>query len=511
MLKLLFDAGFRGVVVVASILAIPAIAFAQHSMNGHAASSDGPGAGSRDQVMAQVSPQTPPSQSTMPMMPGMGQGDMHAPVVITLRSGIAGGRMVYIGVGGEIDEQINPTLQVHEGETVQINLINGEGAEHDIVLDQYAARSGRVLAKGASTSLVFTADRAGEFTYFCTIPGHREAGMEGRLRVLPGARTAPPSVAQDISRDPTDLSAPLRGRLPQVVRVDLATVELKGQLADKTSYDFWTFNGKVPGPFVRVRVGDTVEVHMKNDPSSVMFHSVDFHGAIGPGGGAEFTQAAPGEEKVVTFKAMVPGLYVYHCATPSVPHHITNGMYGLLLVEPEGGLPQVNREFYVMQGELYTTKPFGTNGHQEMDYNKLITERPEYFVFNGAVSALTKAHPLRASVGETVRIFFGVGGPNFTSSFHVIGAIFDRVYEGASLLSPPLQGVQTITVAPGGAGMVEFKLQRGGRYTLVDHALSRLERGLVGFLQVDGPRDDEIMHEGAATTSGAAPTPVTSR
>ena len=291
----------------------------------------------------------------------------------------------------------------------------------------------------------------------------------------------------------------MRGRPAQVVRVDLATEELKGQLADKTSYDFWTFNGRVPGPFVRVRVGDTVEVHMKNDASSVMIHSVDFHGAIGPGGGAEFTQAAPGEEKVVTFKAMVPGLYVYHCATPSVPHHITNGMYGLLLVEPEGGLPQVSREFYVMQGELYTTKPFGANGHQEMDYNKLISERPEYFVFNGAVSALTKAHPLRAGVGDTVRIFFGVGGPNFTSSFHVIGAIFDRVYEGASLLAPPLQGVQTVTVAPGGATMVEFKLLRGGRYTLVDHALSRLERGLVGFLEVDGPRDDEIMHEGTAT------------
>jgi nitrite reductase (NO-forming) len=251
-----------------------------------------------------------------------------------------------------------------------------------------------------------------------------------------------------------------------------------------------------------VRVGDTVEVHVKNDPSSIMVHSVDFHGAIGPGGGAEFTQTDPGEEKVVTFKAMVPGLYVYHCATPSVPHHITNGMYGLLLVEPEGGLPQVDREFYVMQGELYTTKAFGTVGHQEMDYNKLLSERPEYFIFNGAVSALTKAHPLRAGVGETVRIFFGVGGPNFTSSFHVIGTIFDRVYQGASLISPPLQGVQTVTVAPGSATMVEFKLQRAGRYTLVDHALSRIERGLVGFLQVDGPRDDAIMHQGPATTSG---------
>jgi nitrite reductase (NO-forming) len=231
----------------------------------------------------------------------------------------------------------------------------------------------------------------------------------------------------------------------------------------------------------------------------VMVHSVDFHGALGPGGGAEFTQTDPGEEKVVTFKAMVPALYVYHCATPSVPHHITSGMYGMLLVEPEGGLPIVDREFYVMQGELYTTKPFGTIGHLEMDYNKLMAERPEYFVFNGAVGALTRAHPMRASVGETVRIFFGVGGPNFTSSFHIIGTIFDRVYVGASLISPPLQGVQTVSVPPGGATIVEFKVQRAGRYTMVDHALSRLEHGLVGFLQVDGPSNDEIMHAGPAS------------
>ena len=231
---------------------------------------------------------------------------------------------------------------------------------------------------------------------------------------------------------------------------------------------------------------------MKNDPSSIMFHSVDFHGAIGPGGGAEFTQAAPGEEKIVTFKAIVPGLYVYHCATPSVPHHITNGMYGLLLVEPEGGLPQVNREFYVMQGEFYTTKPFGTNGHQEMDYGKLSSERPEYFVFNGSVGALSKLHPLQAKVGETVRIFFGVGGPNYTSSFHVIGEIFDRVYNLGGVLSEPLRGVQTVTVPAGGAVITEFKLDVPGNYVLVDHALSRMERGLVGILHVEGAANPEI-------------------
>ena len=424
--------------------------------------------------------------------------DMHAPSSFTLRSGIANGRMVYIGVGGDINGMVNPMLMAHAGEAVQINLINGEGAEHDIVVDQYIARSDRVLGKGASTTVSFTADKTGEFTYFCSVPGHREAGMEGRIRVTPGPRPAVAATAADIVRDPTDLPGRINARPPQIVRVDLKTVELKGQLDNKTTYNFWTFNGKVPGPFIRVRVGDTVEAHLKNDETSIMIHSVDFHAATGPGGGAEFTQADPGEEKIVTFKALVPGLFVYHCATPSVPHHITSGMYGLILVEPEGGLPQVDREFYVMQGELYTAQPFGTQGDQEMDYEKLISERPEYFLFNGSVGALTKSHPLRARPGETVRIFFGVGGPNFTSSFHVIGEIFDRVYQGASLGAMPLTGVQTVSVPPGGATVVEFKIDRPGRYTLVDHALSRIERGLVGFLIVDGPNEDELMHSGPA-------------
>jgi nitrite reductase (NO-forming) len=237
-------------------------------------------------------------------------------------------------------------------------------------------------------------------------------------------------------------------------------------------------------------------VHLKNAADSVMTHSVDFHAATGPGGGAEFTQTEPGNESIVTFKALVPGLFVYHCATPSVMHHITNGMYGMILVEPEGGLPKVDREFYVMQGELYTTQPFGTHGDQEMDYDKLLSERAEYFTFNGAVGALTRSHPLRARVGETVRIFVGVGGPNATSSFHVIGAIFDHVYQGGGLGAPALTGVQTVSVPPGGATVVDFKINRAGRYVLVDHALSRAERGLAGFLIVDGPQEDAIMHAG---------------
>ncbi|HEV8464670.1 MAG TPA: copper-containing nitrite reductase [Pseudolabrys sp.] len=443
-------------------------------------------------------PAQPASTPAAGMQMSGGGTDMHSPRVFTLRSGVAEGRMVYLGVGGDINGKVNPTLVVHEGETVQVNLVNGEGAEHDLVVDDFAARTDHVVGKGASSTTSFGAGKTGEFLYYCSIPGHRQAGMQGRLQVLPGPRTASASTAPDIVRDPTDLPPPIGNRSPQVVRIDLETVELVGQLDDKTTYNYWTFNGKVPGPLVRVRVGDTVEVHLKNAANSVMVHSVDFHGATGPGGGAEFTQTDPGKETIVTFKALVPGLFVYHCATPSVPHHITNGMYGLLLVEPEGGLPQVDREFYVMQGELYTAQPFGTQGAQEMDYEKLISEHPEYFLFNGAVGSLTRTHPLRARAGDTVRIYFGVGGPNFTSSFHVIGEIFDHVYQGASLTSPPITGVQTVSVPPGGATVVDFKIDRAGRYVLVDHALSRLEHGLVGFLIVDGPHDDAIMHAGPA-------------
>lgn len=453
--------------------------------------------------LAQAQPTSPAANS--PAAPGQASEPrqtatlrMQAPVVFTLHSGVAQGKMVFIGVGGDVNGQVNPTLMVHEGETVQINLINGEGAEHDIVIDQYAARSERVVGKGASTTFAFLADKVGEFAYFCSVPGHREAGMEGRLQVMPGPRAVMQGSAPDIVHDPIDLPPPIGVRPPQIVRVDLETVELKGQLDDKTTYSYWTFNRKVPGPFVRVRVGDTVEVHLQNSPDSLMVHSVDFHAATGPGGGAEFTQTDPGQESIVTFKALTPGLFVYHCATPMVAHHITNGMYGLILVEPEGGLPQVDREFYVMQGELYTTHPFGFQGDQEMDYDKLISERPEYFLFNGSVGALTRSHPLRARPGETVRLFFGVGGPNDASSLHVIGEIFDHVYQGSRLGEMPLAGMQTVSVPPGGAVILDFKIDRAGSYSLVDHALSRLERGLAGFLIVDGPQNDDIMHAGPA-------------
>jgi nitrite reductase (NO-forming) len=411
----------------------------------------------------------------------------------TLRSGIADGRMVYIGVGGAIDGKVNPVLTAAEGQVVQLTLINGEGAEHDIVFPDQDAKSPRVTGKGASTTIALRAAKSGDFLYFCSVPGHRQAGMEGQFVVTP--RPAPQTLVEaDISREPGDLPPPIGKRDPQTVRVDLLSVEVEGRLAEGTTFGYWTFNGKVPGPFIRVRVGDTIDIHLKNSADSAMIHSVDFHAATGPGGGAAALQVDPGAEKSMTYKALVPGLYVYHCATPMVAEHIANGMYGMILVEPEGGLPPVSHEFYVMQGEIYSDMPYGQHGSAEFSVDKLLNERPEYFVFNGSVGALTKLHPLAAKVGDTVRIFFGVGGPNYTSSFHVIGEIFDKVYMLGGTTTAPLEGIQTVTVPAGGAVITEFKLEVPGNYTIVDHALARMERGLVGILHVEGPPNADIYH-----------------
>jgi nitrite reductase (NO-forming) len=421
-------------------------------------------------------------------------------VTFTLETSLDGG-MSYKGLGGDIDGQKNPTLTVNKGDSVQINLINSDGVEHDLSLPDLNIQMKHLLTKGDKDSIVFKAGKAGEFDYFCSLPGHKQAGMWGKLVVIdpeaPAEAAGSSSTgasASSIVHDPTDLPVSVGSRAPQTLRVDLETVEMEGQLADGTTYTYWTFDGTVPGPFLRVRVGDTVELFLKNDAKSTMVHSIDLHAVTGPGGGAAVTQAAPGEEKSFTFQALNPGLYVYHCATPMVAHHIANGMYGLILVEPEGGLPPVDREFYVMQGEIYSQGTFGAQGQQPFSVEKLLAEDPEYFVFNGAAGALAAEKPLQANVGETVRIFFGVGGPNFTSSFHVIGEIFDRVYDQASLTAAPLTDVQTTLVPPGGATMVEFKLEVPGRYILVDHALSRLERGLAGFLIAEGPENPEVFH-----------------
>ena len=276
------------------------------------------------------------------------------------------------------------------------------------------------------------------------------------------------------------------------VHVELETIEVTKRLADGVDYTFWTFGGNVPGDFIRVREGDEVVFTLKNHPTSVAAHNIDLHAVSGPGGGAAATFVGPNQAKTFSFRALNPGLYVYHCAVAPVGLHIANGMYGLILVEPKEGLPEVDREFYVMQGELYTEEAMGTPGLLTESIDNLMDERPTYYVMNGAFKALTGDKALQVEVGDTARIYFGVGGPNKASSFHVIGEIFDHVHPWGSLSSPAVSDVQTVLVPPGGATVVDLTFEVPGSYIMVDHALSRVDRGAAGIIEVTGEQNPDV-------------------
>ncbi|HWA25526.1 MAG TPA: copper-containing nitrite reductase [Lacunisphaera sp.] len=329
--------------------------------------------------------------------------------------------------------------------------------------------------------------------------------------ILPAEVLALP-VEQAILTSPPNVPPPIARKHSARVVVNVEVREVVKKIADGAEYTFWTYGGSVPGTFIRIREGDVVEFHLNNHPSSKLPHNIDLHAVTGPGGGAASTFTAPGHSSQFTFKALNPGLFVYHCATAPVPMHIGNGMYGLILVEPKDGLPPVDKEFYVMQGEFYTQGGYGAPGLQSFDMAKNIDERPTYVLFNGAVGALVGDRALPVNVGDRVRLYFGVGGPNLTSSFHVIGEIFDKVWPEGGMKFVQ-ENVQTTMVPSGGSAIVEFKMDVPGTYVLVDHSLSRaFNKGALAMLKATGPEDRVIysgkeidaVYFGAAADEGSA-------
>lgn len=309
-----------------------------------------------------------------------------------------------------------------------------------------------------------------------------------QLPVEQAILTAAPQVPAPITRD-----------YPVKMIVNLDTTEQVGRLADGVKYTFWTFGGSVPGSFIRVRQGDEIEFHLNNRPDSKMPHNIDLHAVTGPGGGAASSFTAPGHSSTFSFKALNPGLFVYHCATAPVGMHIANGMYGLILVEPPEGFPKVDKEFYVMQSEFYTKGNYGDEGLQPFDMAEALTEIPDYVVFNGSVGAMTGDNAVNAKVGETIRLFVGNGGPNLVSSFHVIGEIFDKVYvEGGSMVN---HNVQSTMVPAGGSAIVEFKVEVPGSLILVDHSIFRaFNKGALAMIKVSG-EEDLVIYSGKQSDS----------
>ena len=322
-----------------------------------------------------------------------------------------------------------------------------------------------------------------------SMAGAWSAGTGGSLKGDLGPPQGAPIHA--VLTSPPNVPPPIHRDHPARVIVELEVIEKELPIAEGVTYTFWTFGGTVPGSFIRIRQGDTVEFHLKNNPGNKMPHNIDLHGVTGPGGGAASSFTAPGHESQFTFKALNQGLYVYHCATAPVGMHIANGMYGLILIEPPEGLPKVDHEYYVMQGDFYTVGKYREKGHQAFDMEKGIDERPTYVLFNGREGALTGEHALTASTNQTVRLFVGNGGPNLVSSFHVIGEIFDRVQQEGGTV--PQENVQTTLIPSGGAVTVQFHTEVPGSYVLVDHSIFRaFNKGALAILKVDGPANKAI-------------------
>lgn len=292
-------------------------------------------------------------------------------------------------------------------------------------------------------------------------------------------------MVSEISKRATDVPSPITRTAPALVHFDLTTQEVIAPLADGATYHYWTFNGTVPGPMLRVMEGDMVEIHIANSSASSLPHSIDLHAVSGPGGGSNWTQTVPGQDTYFRFKALNPGLFIYHCATPPVPDHVVNGMFGMILVEPLGGLPKVDKEFYIVQSEIYTKEPFGAKGSLQYDPVAVAEERPTYYVLNGRVNALTGDHALHANVGDKVRIYFGVGTFK-PSNFHVIGAIFDSVYSDGGIGGSLSRNVGLTAVAAGGTTITELSFKIPGTYLVVDHSLNRTALGAIGQVVVSG-------------------------
>jgi nitrite reductase (NO-forming) len=310
--------------------------------------------------------------------------------------------------------------------------------------------------------------------------------------VAPTATPAPVTAAR---LPQPSVAPPVGQRGPQTVQVSLEAREVTGMLADGIGYTYWTYGGTVPGPMIRVRQGDTVELTLTNAADSKAPHSIDLQAVNGPGGGGDVTMVAPGQSKTFRFQALAAGVFVYQSGSDPLPQQVSSGMYGLIVVEPPQGLPKVDREFYVMQGEIYLEGKRDERGQRAYSAEKALAGEPDYVVFNGSVDALTGENALRAQTGQTVRLFFGVAGPSQGSRLHISGEIFDRVaLEGMPLTEPArwLTNVQGASVPVGGTAMIELVAEVPGRYSLTDSGLGHAQKGAGGHLVIEGEENPGV-------------------
>ena len=312
--------------------------------------------------------------------------------------------------------------------------------------------------------------------------------------------TPEPALPVDVPRvaaDPTNIPGPVDWTEPRHHQITLETVEVVAEIEPGVTFRYMTFGGQIPGPMIRVRQGDTIEFTLTSRAGNFMPHNVDFHAAYGDGGGAVATNVSPGQSNGLSFKAMYPGAFIYHCAVPILDQHISSGMFGMIVVEPPEGLARVTHEFYLGQHEVYTDKRAGIKGHHNFAFDAMLREDPTYVLLNGEKYALTAERhgAMQVKSGDTARIFFVCGGPNLTSNFHPIGNVWTKVYREGAVLNNPERYVQTVAVPPGSCAIVEMEFPLPQDVKLVDHAITRvLSKGMLGVIHVEGEPQPDIFN-----------------
>jgi nitrite reductase (NO-forming) len=399
-----------------------------------------------------------------------------------------------------VDVAFHPNLiTVAKAGRYEVKFTNGGSANHDVTFDDGTA----IVAGPGETKTGAVEIPATGIGFHCSVPGHAEAGMTGTVQVGTTAAASPTAGASatpagdghggapgQIGDIPPDANAPpytlydataptpLSGTTHDI---DLVVQEKDVTVAPGYVVHAWTFNGTVPGPVIRVHVGDTIRVHLKNPATSQLAHSIDFH-ASQVAWNDEMTSINPGEEKLYEWRADYAGVWMYHCGTAPALHHIANGMYGMVIVEPKAGLPKVDKEFALVQSEWYLA-----GQAQPASYTKAAAAAPapDLVVFNG-VAAQYKDHPLAVGTGEKVRVFLLDAGPNIDSSFHIVGTIFNTVIKEGIALIPGNSGgygSQAVDLSPAQGAIIEFTTAEDGLYPVVTHAFNFVGLGAIGLVQ----------------------------
>ena len=399
-------------------------------------------------------------------------------------------------------------LQAEPG-SYSATFVNNGTIEHDIRFD-----NGEAIVAGAGETVEFDFEVPEEgVRYWCSIPGHEDAGMSGMITTPASAASAATEAAAPVvdhagtdaamvvEADPDappyeyrDPRAPARGEgegftltaggAPDggdLIDVEMVIEEKQATVAEGFAQQIWTFNGTMPGPVIRTQVGDTVRVHLVNPPEATVSHSVDFH-ASQVAWNDEMRSIAPGEELVYEFTTDYAGVWMYHCGTDPVLHHIANGMFGMVIVEPEGGLPPIENEFFIVQHEWY----LGPQGEvSSFAKANQAAPAPDFVMFNGAAFQY-KENPIEIPTGEEIRLFVLDVGPSIDSSFHIVGTIFDDVIKEGIHLERGNEGSwgsQAVDLSPAQGAVIELKAAEDGLYPMVTHAFNFPGRGAVGLLQ----------------------------